>query len=91
MIYHIDSLNGQLAALREAPRIIKPGGVAVFVVANSFPIFFPIRLTKRLIAGIPGVAALRKKVGREALPYLPLRPGWMKSQLEGLGEVRVSV
>ena len=92
VLYHIDTVEGQAAALREAVRILKPKGTAVFVGANPFPLLFPFRLLARLIASVPGSAALARRLGRNSpLPYLPLPPRWFRRQLEVFGDVTVSV
>lgn len=62
-LYHIDSETGQEAAIGEALRILQPGGTAVFILANPYPVLFPIRLAKRL------VASLLKRSGGGPLPY----------------------
>jgi SAM-dependent methyltransferase len=48
-IYHIDTVDGQTAAFREAMRVVRPGGRAIFVLANPFPLLFPIRLVRRVL------------------------------------------
>lgn len=68
--YHIDSREGQAAALADALRVLCPGGTAVLVLANPWPLLFPVRLLRRL------VAALLRSGGGGPLPYLPLSPGW---------------
>lgn len=90
-IYHIDKAEGQRAAFREAMRVVKPGGLAIFVLGNPFPLLFPYRLLRRVLAMIPGVSTvlngLRKK---PPLPYLPMPLGWMKRQLVPFGNVEIS-
>lgn len=90
-IYHIDSVAGQVAAFQEAMRIVRPGGRAIFVMANPFPILFPLRLIRRVLAMTPGLnAALNRFREKPVLPYLPLSMGWMRRQLRKWGDVRIT-
>lgn len=89
-IYHIDEAEGQAAAFREAMRIVSPGGIAVFILANPFPLLFPVRLARRLLAMTPGVnSVLNRLRARPPLPYLPMPVGWMRSQLSQWGHVEI--
>jgi SAM-dependent methyltransferase len=90
VIYHIDTVDGQAAALREAMRILRPGGQAIFVLANPFPLLFPYRLIRRVLAMTPGLnAVLNRLRSKPPLPYLPMPLGWMKGQLGKWGDVRI--
>ena len=90
-IYHIDTADGQAAAFREAMRIVRPGGRAIFVLANPFPLLFPYRLIRRVLAMTPGLNAVLNCVRpKPPLPYLPMPLGWMKGQLEKWGDVRIT-
>jgi ubiquinone/menaquinone biosynthesis C-methylase UbiE len=90
-IYHIDTVDGQAAALREAMRVVRPGGRAIFVLANPFPLLFPYRLIRRVLAMTPGLnAVLNRLRAKPPLPYLPMPLGWMKGQLEKWGDVRIT-
>jgi len=90
-IYHIDTVDGQAAALQEAMRIVRPGGRAIFVLANPFPLLFPYRAIRRVFAMTPGLnAALNRVRAKPPLPYLPMPLGWMKMQLEKWGDVRIT-
>jgi SAM-dependent methyltransferase len=81
-IYHIDTIDGQMTAFREAMRVVRPGGRAVFVLANPFPLLFPLRLIRRVLAITPGLNALLNRLrAKPPLPFLPMRLGWMKRQL----------
>src|SRR5204862_7110682 len=55
VIYHIDKADGQRTALREAMRVVKPGGRAVVVLANPVPLRVPYRLLRRVLAMTPGL------------------------------------
>jgi len=68
-IYHIDTVDGQGAALREAMRVVRPGGRAIFVLANPFPLLFPYRLIRRVFAMTPGLNAVLNRL--RAKPPLP--------------------
>lgn len=90
-IYHIDTVDGQAAAFHEAMRVLRPGGRAIFVLGNPFPLLFPYRLVRRVVAMAPGLNwvlnALRAK---PPLPYLPMPLGWTRRQLEKWGLVKIS-
>ena len=49
-IYHIDTLMVRAAAFHEAMRVLRPGGRAIFVIGNAFPLRLPYRLTRRVAA-----------------------------------------
>ncbi len=83
VLYHIDSREGQSAALAEALRVLRPGGTAVLLLANPWPLLFPVRLLRR------GAAALLRRGGGGPLPYLPLPPGWYARRAAHVGEVRL--
>jgi ubiquinone/menaquinone biosynthesis C-methylase UbiE len=85
-IYHIPDPEAQAAAYREAVRVVRPGGVALFVMANPHPLAFPIRLTKRLVAETPVVSGVLDAL-RPAplLPYRPMPRGWTERILRPLG------
>ena len=71
-IYHIDTADGQVAAFSEAMRVVRPGGRAIFVLANPFPILFPYRSLRRLLAMTPGInTVLNHLRAKPPLPYLP--------------------
>ena len=90
-IYHIDTVDGQTAAFREAMRVVRPGGRAIFVLANPFPLLFPIRLVRRVLAMTPGLNAILNRLrSRPPLPYLPMPVAWMKRQLGEWGDVKIT-
>ena len=90
-IYHIDTVDGQAAALREAMRVVRPGGRAIFVLANPFPLLFPYRLIRRVFAMTPGLnTVLNCLRAKPPLPYLPMPLGWMRGQLEKWGDVKIT-
>lgn len=87
-IYHIDTADGQAAALAEVMRVVRPGGRAVIVLANPFPFAFPARLLRRVAAMTPVLNALLNRVRtKPPLPYLPMPLSWVARQLGRWGEV----
>jgi ubiquinone/menaquinone biosynthesis C-methylase UbiE len=91
-IYHIPDPRAQAAAFREALRVTRPGGIAVFVMANPYPLAFPIRLIRRLAADAPGISHLLNAIRRKPpLPYRPMSLGWTRGKLAPFGNVSVEV
>ena len=91
VIYHIRDAEAQRAAFREIARVVRPSGVAVFVLANPLPLLFPIRVARRLAATNTRLAALLDRIRRKPpLPYKPMPLGWMREQLVSFGEVSIS-
>ncbi|MGB7161409.1 MAG: class I SAM-dependent methyltransferase [Tepidisphaeraceae bacterium] len=89
-IYHIDSAAAQAKAFSEIMRVVRKGGSGVFVLANPYPLMFPLRFARRTLASVPGVSALLNRVrSKPPLPYLPMRLGWMRRQLQPWGTVRI--
>jgi len=86
VLYHIDTPEGHRAALREGCRVVRPGGIVAFIIANPFPLLFPIRLGRRIVASV------LKRGGSGALPYLPMTPAWYAREVSSFGttEVRCS-
>jgi ubiquinone/menaquinone biosynthesis C-methylase UbiE len=90
-IYHIDTPDGQAAAFDEALRIVKPGGRAIFVMVNPFPLLFPIRSLRRLLAMTPGVNSILNRIRtKPPIPYAPMPLGWMKKTLAKWGTVHIT-
>jgi SAM-dependent methyltransferase len=90
-IYHIDNPDGQAAALAEIMRVVRPGGRAVFVLANPFPLLFPWRLLRRVLAMTPVINTLLNSIrARPPLRYLPMPLGWLRRQLTNWGDVQIS-
>jgi len=90
-IYHIDTIDGQRAAFREALRVVAPGGRAVFILANPFPLFFPLRLLRRVLAMTPGVRPMLDRLRAAApVPYLPMPLSWMRRELRAHGDVTIT-
>jgi ubiquinone/menaquinone biosynthesis C-methylase UbiE len=90
-IYHIDTADGQVAAFSEAMRVLRPDGRAIFVLANPFPILFPYRSLRRLLAMTPGINTFLNGLRpKPPLPYLPMPLGWMKKQLSKWGDVTIT-
>ena len=74
-----------------ALRVVRPGGRAIFVIANPFPILFPYRSLRRILAMTPVVKAMLNRLRtKPPLPYLPMPLGWMKRQLSKWGHVRIT-
>ena len=91
VIYHIDTVHGQATAFREAMRIVRRGGRAIFILANPFPLLFPYRLVRRVLAMTPGLNNILNRLrAKPPLPYLPMPLGWIKKQLEKWGSVIVT-
>lgn len=90
-IYHIDTVDGQAAAFQEALRVLRPGGRAIFVLGNPFPLLFPYRLIRRVFAMTPGLnMVLNRLRAKPPLPYLPMPLGWTRRQLEKWGDVKIN-
>ena len=90
VLYHIANPEGQAAALAEMMRVVRPGGRVVLVLANPFPLLFPGRFARRILAVTPGLKTLLNKVrAKPALPYRPMPIGWYKRELSKWGAVRV--
>jgi len=71
-IYHIDSVDGQAAALQEAMRVVEPGGRAIFVLGNPFPFLFPYRLIRRVFAMTPGLNVALNRLRAKRRPHVRL-------------------
>jgi SAM-dependent methyltransferase len=90
-IYHIDTAEGQAAAFQEAMRVVRPGGCAIFILGNPFPLLFPMRAIRRALAMTPVLGAVLNRIRpKPPLPYLPMPLSWIKRQLSGWGDVRVA-
>jgi ubiquinone/menaquinone biosynthesis C-methylase UbiE len=90
MLYHIPSAEGQTAAFGEIMRVVRPGGLALFVLVNPQPLLFPVRLVRRLVAETPGLSSLADRLRRKPLlPYHPMTLGWIGRQLGRYGKVRI--
>ena len=90
VLYHVADEVNQQAAFEEIVRVLRPGGVAVLVVANPRPLLFPGRAVKRIIADTPQLAALANKIRTPApIPFKPLTIGKMRGFLEPNGSVEV--
>lgn len=91
VLYHINNVAGQAAALEEIVRVLRPGGTAVLNLANPRPLLFPIRLGTRLVADTPVLNNLANRLRKKqpALPYLPLAIGWYRRRLHRHGTVEV--
>jgi SAM-dependent methyltransferase len=89
-LYHIASADGQAAAIAEIMRVVRPGGRAVFVLANPFPLLFPVRLIRRVLATAPLIGTVLNSLrAKPPLPYLPMSLGWLKWQLSNWGTVDI--
>jgi SAM-dependent methyltransferase len=90
MIYHLEDLSAQEAALSELLRVVRPGGVVVIITANPRPLAFPMRLAKRMAADTPLFGSLLNRLRpKPFLPYRPMPIGWVRRQLERGGRVEV--
>jgi len=91
VIYHIDNPAGQAAACAELMRVVRPGGRAVFLLANPFPLLFPGRLVRRVLAATPVIGKLLNAIrAKPPLPYRPMRLGWFRKQLSKWGDVQIT-
>ena len=90
VLYHIDTPEAQAKALVEIARVLRQGGVAVLHLANPYPLFFPIRLGMRLVAGAPGLGRVVERLRKKGpVPYRPMSIGWYKRRLRPYGTVEV--
>lgn len=90
VLYHVADEASQRAAFEEIVRVLRPGGVAVLIVANPRPLLFPGRAAKRLIADAPVIGALADRVrAAPPIPFKPLTIGTMRGFLAPHGEVEV--
>jgi SAM-dependent methyltransferase len=90
-LYHIDDPEDQAAAFRQIMRIIRSGGVAVFILANPRPLLSPVRLVRRLIADTPVLGDLFDHLRRKPpLPYRPMSIGWTRRVLSPFGDVDIA-
>ncbi len=81
--YHIDDVEAQARAVRESIRVLRPGGVAVLVLANPRPLADPVRLAMRLAADTPVLGPMLRGRRKSVLPYRPMPIGWVRRRLEG--------
>jgi SAM-dependent methyltransferase len=91
VLHHIPDAAEQAAALREIGRVLRPGGVAVLLVANPRPLMAPVRLLRRILADMPYVSDVLNQLRRPPpIPFQPMPLRWMRRQLEPYGAVDVS-
>jgi ubiquinone/menaquinone biosynthesis C-methylase UbiE len=89
-IYHIANADAQAAAFSEIMRVVRPGGRALFVLVNPFPVLFPWRALRRMLAMTPVINTLLNKLrAKPPLPYLPMPLGWMRRKLQRSGRVTI--
>jgi SAM-dependent methyltransferase len=90
-LYHIPIVAEQATAFHEIARVVRHGGVAVFLLANPHPLLSPVRLARRLLADTPYLGDMLNRLRRKPpLPYRPMPIGWMRRQLAPYGDVSVS-
>jgi SAM-dependent methyltransferase len=90
MIYHIDDVASQGAALAEMARVVRPGGVVVLIAANPYPLAFPVQLIRGLARDTPVVGFVLNRIrSKPPLPYRPMPIGWMRRRLARFGPVEV--
>lgn len=90
VLYHIENEYEQGLAFREIARVLRPGGDAVCIYANPFPILFPITAAKQLIKRIPWLwrLAIRMRPKR-VLQYHPYSIAWLKRVCPPYVRIRV--
>jgi hypothetical protein len=72
-------------------RVVRPGGRAIFVMGNPFPVLFPYRAVRRLLAMTPGISTILNRLRpKPPLPYLPMPLGWMRRELSKWGKVTIT-
>jgi ubiquinone/menaquinone biosynthesis C-methylase UbiE len=89
VLYHIADSELQALAFNEIMRIVRPGGFAIFILANPRPLLFPLRLFIRLIADTPVLCNIVRKFRSSPLPYRPMTLSWMRKHLEAHGDVGI--
>ena len=90
-IFHIPEAAGQKKAFEEILRVVRVGGVAVFLLANSRPLAFPMRSAIRMIADTPGLSTVVNKLRPPPpLPYRLMSLRWMRRCLEPFGDVETT-
>ncbi|MGI9595718.1 MAG: methyltransferase domain-containing protein [Acidimicrobiales bacterium] len=88
MIFHIPDPAAQARAVSEMLRVVKPGGVAVIITANPFPLLFPERSLKRIVALTPVLGPVANRLRpTPPLPYEPMSLRWFKRQIGDKGAV----
>ncbi len=90
VLYHVADEPSQRAAFEEVVRVLRPGGVAVLIVANPRPLLFPGRIAKRLVADTPVISDVANRLRPPPpIPFKPLTIGTMRGFLAPHGDVRV--
>jgi ubiquinone/menaquinone biosynthesis C-methylase UbiE len=91
VLHQIPDAADQASALREIGRVLRPGGVAVMLVANPRPLLSPVRLFRQLMADTPYLGDVLKQLRRPTrVPFRTMSLRWMRKQLEPYGTVDVS-
>ncbi len=91
VLYHIPTADGQARAFAEIMRVLRPGGIAVLILANPRPLLFPVRLARRLLFDLPVLGPMiDRKRKKGPLPYLPMGIGWMRKQLQPVADVNIT-
>jgi SAM-dependent methyltransferase len=90
-LYHIADAEAQASAFRELARVVRPGGVAVFILANPRPLLFAVRMAMRMVADTPVLSDIANRLRpKPPVPYKPLRLSRMRALLEPFGSVSIS-
>jgi ubiquinone/menaquinone biosynthesis C-methylase UbiE len=90
MLYHLANAEAQGDALREMARVVAPGGVVAVVTATPYPLLFPGRCLRRLVARTPALRDLAARVRPSApLTYVPMPPAWIADVLSAYGSAVV--
>lgn len=91
VIYHIADPDAQARAISEMVRVLRPGGTFALVTANPRPLAFPGRLISRVVADLPGIGDLARKMrGNGPVPYRPLPLSWVRRRLRPHGTVSIT-